>query len=794
MTAADDRHATSGQSWVGRSIRRKEDARLLRGQGRYFDDLPLPGALAAAVLRSPHAHARLLRIDSSRALALPGVYAVLTGADLVPPADAIGTAHWAIHPAIQAAANPRIRPDRMPLLATDKAHYVGEPVAVLVADDRYLAEDALELIEVEYEPLPVLTNVDAALAPDAPLIHEEWGDNVALAFEVRKGDVEAAFAAAQVVVRDRFRSHRYTGVPIETRGVAAAVDPHSGNLTVWTSIQMPHPTRDLLASLLGRSIDQVRVVAPDVGGGFGIKGHAYVEDVLIPILALRLGRPVKWVEDRREHFVSAVHAREQLHDFELAADAEGRILGLRDRVLADKGAYNPLGMVLPYNTIAHTFGPYLVPAASFEVKAVVTNKTPHAPYRGAGRPEAVFAMERALDRLAADLKIDPAELRLRNLVPAEAMPYDTGLLYRDGQPLVYDSGDYPAMYRLGLELLEYDRWRAEQAKSAGSDRRIGIGLAGYVEGTGVGPFESGSVTIDPASGRVRVATGTTSQGQGHQTTFAQVVADVLDVSIDQVDVVAGDTAAITYGFGSVASRGMVTGGSAVAGAAGRVRDKAVRVGAQLLEASVDDVELAGGGVRVKGAPTRSITLGEIARALLPGRGRVRDETVGLREESHFEPPTVTYASGLHGAVVAVDVPTGRVEILRYVVVHDCGRVVNPLIVDGQVAGGVAQGIGGALYEDLVYDDQGQLLTTSLMDYLLPTTAETPPLTLGHQEHLSPRNPLGVKGLGEGGAIGPPAAIANAVEDALRDLGVRVRETPLGPSRVRELVAAAAISG
>jgi carbon-monoxide dehydrogenase large subunit len=495
---------------------------------------------------------------------------------------------------------------------------------------------------------------------------------------------------------------------------------------------------------------------------------------------------VRWLEDRREHFIATVHAREQLHDLELAADRDGRLLGLRDRMLLDLGAYNPSNMINAYNTVAHMFGMYQVPAARWEVAGLLTNKTPHAPYRGAGRPEAVYAMERLLERLAQTLDLDPAEVRRRNLVPAEAMPYATGVLYRDGQPVVYDSGDYPRLFERALELLDYDGWRARQQRQRGSTRLIGIGLASYIEGTGVGPFESGSVTVDP-SGQVRVATGSCSQGQGHATTFAQIVADALGVPLERIEVVGGDTATLPYGFGTVASRSLVVGGTAVAQAADRVAAKAIRVGAQLLEAAPDDLTLSEGLLQVRGAPERSLGLGQIVAALTPALAPRYGEAPGLSEEAYFTPPTVTYASGVHATVLEVDVETGQVEILRYVVVHDCGRVVNPTIADGQVVGGVAQGLGGALFEDLVYDAQGQLLSSSLLDYLLPTSCDLPALVLDHLEFLSTRNPLGVKGLGEGGAVGPPAAVANAVEDALRPFGVVVRETPLGPNQIRALI-------
>ena len=787
-----DAARTGGGSWVGRAVRRREDERLLRGAGHYVADVVLPGALEVAFLRSAYAHARLVRVNSAPAEALPGVVASLSGAALTewvtPPAPVL----WKVPAAIEQRVKLDMRAEPLTLLADERVRYVGEPVAIVAAENRYLAEDALELIEVEYAPLPVVASPEDALRLDSARVNPGWSDNVALSFRATKGEPDRAFASAHTVVRERFRSHRYTGVPIETRGIAADFDSTTRRLTVWCSTQVPHTLRNTLAEILDMPLADVRVVAPDVGGGFGIKGHLYSEDLLIPLLARRLGRAVRWTEDRQEHLTAAIHDREQIHEIELAADAEGRLLGLRDRILFDMGASNLLGLVLPYNTMAHLFGPYEVPSAEIEARAVLTNKTPRAAYRGAGRPEAVFAMERALERLSATMGIDPAELRLRNLVPADRMPYDTGLLYRDGHPLTYDSGDFPAMYRRALELLEYDRWRArggEGQHPSASDRLIGLGLAGYIEGTGIGPFETGSVSIDPV-GRVHVATGSCSQGQGHATTFAQVTADVLSVPLEQVEVVGGDTDAILHGFGTLASRSMATGGSAVAIAAARVRDLAREAGAELLEVSPEDVELVEGAVRIKGAPGRAVSLGRLAQ-YVENRGPTESGQVGgLRAEERFEPPTVTFASGVHAALVEVDVQSGQVTMLRYVVVHDCGRVVNPTIVDGQVAGGVAQGLGGALYEEIVYDESAQILTTSLMDYLLPTASEVPGLVVEHHEHLSPRNPLGVKGLGEAGAIGPPAAVANAVEDALRHLGVVVRETPLSPSRVRAMIRAA----
>lgn len=769
-------------SFVGQSVPRVEDDRLLRGEGRFVDDLEPEGALEAAFLRTPHAHARIASIDASAGLALDGVVAVIDGrsAALAPMVFAIAEL---IPAPVREAVDPLVRVHPMPALATEKVTYVGQPVAMVVAESRYLAEDALELIDVEYEPLPAVVDPEAALAPGAPRLEDDWEDNLAIAFAATKGDAGAAFAEAAVVVEERFRSHRHVAAPIETRGVVASADPVDGRLTVWASTQTPHLLRDFLAGALGLDREQLRVVAPDVGGGFGLKGSIYPEDLLVPYAARRLGRPVKWIEDRSENLMASTHGREQVHDIALAADGDGRILAVRDRMLLNCGAFNTLGLVVPYNSVTHLLGPYAIEHARIDVRCALTNTGITAPYRGAGRPEAVFAMERAIDRLAAALELDPAELRRRNLIAADAMPYATGLVYRDGAPQVYDSGDYPRLFERCAELVG----------ELPEGEHIGVGYAAYVEGTGLGPFESASVTVEPG-GRVRVETGGASQGQGHRTTLAQIAADALGVAIEDVTVVGGDTGALAHGFGTIASRTLVVAGSAVEVAARTVRERAIELAARVLEIGPADLELRDGRIEVRGDPRSGITLAELAGALSPfNPGRPAGAPADLRETSVYRPPTVTYAAGVHAAVVRVDVETGEVELLRYVVSHDCGRVVNPMIADGQIVGGVMQGIGGALYEHLAYDDDGQLHSGSFLDYLLPTASEAPQFALAHLDVPSPLNALGVKGLGEGGAIGPMAAIANAVEDALRELGVVIRETPLSPERVRTLIREAELS-
>jgi carbon-monoxide dehydrogenase large subunit len=557
-------------------------------------------------------------------------------------------------------------------------------------------------------------------------------------------------------------------------------------LTTWNSTQVPHFVQQNLVRALDLPAHRVRVIAPDVGGGFGTKANGYAEDVLIPLAARELGRPVKWIEDRQEHFMAAAHARHQVHQISLAARRDGTILGLRDRIWLDLGAYSAWGVVLPYNTVAHLVGLYRIRNFAVDVKAVVTNKTPNAPYRGAGRPEAVFAMERAIDCLAREIDMDPADLRRRNYIRPEEMPYDLGMPYRDGNPLVYDSGDFPATLDAALQAAAYAEFRREQEALRRQGVYRGIGIAGYVEGTGIGPYEGATVRID-FTGRVMVAAGAASQGQGHETAFAQIAADALGVPMEWVTVVGGDTDAVPFGVGTFASRSAVTAGSSITVAAAEVRQRLIEAAAHLLEADSVDIAIEDGKVAIRGVPASARPLGEVVQACLPTFARAGMAEPRFEASAYYHVPTVTYTNAVHVAVVDVDVGTGEVRLLKLVVAHDSGRVINPLIVEGQVHGGVAQGIGGALYEELVYDEQAQLLTGSFMDYLVPTAMELPCMETVHLETPSPRNPLGIKGVGEGGAIAPPAAIANAVEDALAPFGVRITRTPLGPAQVLSLL-------
>ncbi|MFI7385627.1 xanthine dehydrogenase family protein molybdopterin-binding subunit [Streptomyces sp. NPDC049813] len=768
--------------WIGRPVPRVEDDRLLRGEGRYVDDIDLPGAAEAAVLRSPHAHARITAVDVRAARTAPGVLAVWTGADVAHLPALLNREELRTPPRLAELLDPYVAMTPMPLLADDKVRYVGQPVALVLAENRYLAEDALELIDVRYEPLPALVDPRLARAADAPLLHDDLPDNTAVAVTARVGDPDAAFAAAHTVISEEFQAHRYVASPIETRAVAARVDSYSGDLTVWSNTQTPHRVREAVAHTLGRASETVRVIATDVGGGFGQKGILYVEELLIPYAAGELGRAVVWREDRNENLTAASHAREQLHRIELAADADGRLLAVRDRVTVNFGAYNMTGLVVPYNSLCHLLGPYRVPNADIDVVGVLTNTAFATPYRGAGRPETVFAMERALDRLAHRLGIDPADLRARNLIGPDAMPYTTGLVDRSGNPQTYDSGDFP-------QLLRRARARVTVPAPRGPGRHVGVGYAMYIEATGLGPFETARVDIAP-SGRVKLAIGAPSQGQGHRTSMAQIAADALGVPLDAIDVVGGDTDRTPFGVGTIASRALVNAGNATHRAAKLVREKALDAAGRRLGVPAAELDLTDGVFTTKSPGGPTLTLAGLAgRAALPGTPEPTDGRHGteLSETVHFRPPGFAVASGAHAAVVEVDEATGELEILQYVVVHDAGVIVNPLIAEGQVTGGVAQGIGGALYEEMVYGPDGQPRTGTYMDYLVPTSSEIPDLDMDEIHSPSPMNDLGVKGLGEGGAIAPQAVLANAVEDALRPFGVVVRRGPLSPSRLRDLL-------
>jgi carbon-monoxide dehydrogenase large subunit len=776
---------------IGARIPRNEDARLLTGRAQFVDDVRLHGMLHVAFRRSEYAHARLISVDTSTAREREGVVAVYTASDL---GD-----YWKPGPLL--VSPPPIpglvfhQATQVPL-AKDKVRHVGEPIAMVVATSRYLAEDAVEDILVDAEPLEPAVDLERVLAPDAPVIHEAIGSNLAAHAVQRKGDYPAARSKAALVISRRFHYDRGASAAIETRGVVAAWDAGAEQLTIWDTTQAPIPIRNGLAAMLGLLESQVRVIAPFIGGGFGPKIMMfYPEEVLLPWAAIRLGRPLKWIEDRLESFTATTQERGQIHDAELAVDSEGRILGVQDRFLHDTGAYDPYGLTIPINSQCTLLGPYRVPTYESEFKVCFTNKTLVTPVRGAGRQHGVFVMERLLDLAARKLGIDRVEIRRRNYLRPEDFPHNHGILFQDCAPLVYDSGDYLPALEEAARIVDYDRFvREVQPGLRAKGRRVGLGIVSYVEGTGIGPYEGARVTVEP-SGKVRLATGVGTQGQGHFTSFAQIVAEVLGVAVSDVHVITGDTGVFPWGTGTFASRGAVVAGSACYAAAHAVREKAVALAAEVLKVDQSCLVLEGGKVARAGDPSHAVGLGELARLANPLRGAVRPGTEpGLEATAYFGPDRGSTASGVHAMEVEVDPETAMVRITRYVVVHDCGRVINPLIVEGQIQGGVAHGIGNAFYEQLRYDESGQLMNASFMEYLLPTASEVPAIEISHAETPSPLNPLGVKGVGEAGCIPTGAAFAQAVEDALGDPDFEILEIPLSPNRLYELMQARAVNG
>ena len=770
----------------GRRAKRLEDPRLLRGKALFVDDVPVRDPLHVAFVRSSFAHGRIRGIEVDAARELPGVVAVLTAEDL--------GALWAPGPLL--VPPPPIdgiqfqERTQVPL-AKDKVRHVGEPIVVIVAESRYLAEDARDLVHVDIEPLDAAVELAAAACDGSPRVHDDLADNVAAAARQSKGDYESVRGQAACLVSRTFTYDHGASVPMENRGIVAQWDDREDRLTVWDTTQAPIPLRGGLAAMLGLNESQVRVVAPFIGGGFGPKIMMfYPDEVLVPWLARELGRPVKWIEDREESFFSTTQERSQIHEAEMALDAEGRILGVRDHFLHDTGAYNPYGLTVPINSQCTLLGCYRVPNYDSSFQAIFTNLPIVTPFRGAGRQHGVFVMERLLDLAARKLGLDPLEIRRRNVLRPEEFPHRHGLIYQDFTELTYDSGNYPEALERAARHIDFERLRTDELPRLRAEgRHVGLGIVTYVEGTGIGPYEGARVTIE-STGAVSVATGVGTQGQGHFTSFAQVVAEQLGVPLERVQVTTGDTDQFHWGTGTFASRGAVVAGNACHAAALEVRRKVLELASHELEAAVEDLELVDGTVRVQGAPQSAIPLGELAQRANPLRGAVAPGTEpGLEATQYFGPDRGTTASGVHAMVVEVLPDTMDVEIHRYVVVHDCGTVINPMILDGQIHGGVAQGIGNAFFEKLEFDAWGQLLNASLMDYLIPTATDVPPLELDHVETPSPLNPLGVKGAGEAGAIPVGAVFAQAVEDALQTLrpGVEILEIPLSPNRLFELV-------
>lgn len=780
---------TRAGKYVGQRVTRNEDPRLLTGQALFVDDVDLPGMLHAAFLRSDYAHARIRSIDVSAARARPGVVAVYTAEDMgdfwrpgpliVPPPSKVEGVVF--HARTQ-----------LPLIK-DKVRHIGDPIAVVIAENRYIAEDALEDIVVDYEPLEAVVDLERALGPDAPLVYDDLDSNLAAHVIQQKGDYEAARKQADVIIKRRIVVDRGAAAALENRGVVAQWDAKSQQLTVWDTTQAPIPIRNGIAAMLGLSEHQVRVIAPFIGGGFGPKiMMSQPEEVLIPWAAMKLNRPVKWIEDRRENFVGTTQERGQVHDAEIALTRDGRILGVRDVFLHDTGAYDPYGLTVPLNTQCHVLGAYDIPNYHAEFKAVFTNKMIVTPVRGAGRPQGIFVIERLMDVAAKELGVDRAEIRRRNLLKPDDFPHHHHIIDQAFIELVYDSGNYQPVLKKALDMIGYERFvKEDQPRLRAEGRHVGIGVVFFVETTGVGPYEGARVTVG-AGGKVSVVTGVGTQGQGHFTSFAQVAADQLGVNVSDVRVVTGDTAQFHWGTGTFASRGAVVAGNAVNAAASSVRAKILKLASRVLDTPEEELELADGQVRVADVPERAISLGQLAALANPLRGAVEPGTEpGLEATSYFGPKYGATASGAVAMIVEVDPETMLVEIKRFVIAHDCGTLLNPMIVEGQIHGGVSMGIGQSFYEQLIYDENGQLLNASFMDYLLPRSTDMPPrIEIAHLETLSPLNPIGSKGVGEAGAIPTPAAFVQAVEDALGDYQVEILETPLSPNRLFELLQAA----
>jgi len=768
---------------VGEAVTRLEDAELLVGAARYVDDISPAGLLHAAFVRSAFGHARLGAVDCDVARDMPGVVAVYAVDDLM---DVLTTDRVP-----ETFPPPQPREEFGPyVLARDEVCYVGEPVAVVIAENRYQAEDAAAMVMVDYDPLDAVTDCREAARDGAPPADTRNKGNVFSAVSMGYGDCDGAFAGAAHVISETLHQHRGVAMSMECRGVVASFDPRRKKITMWASCQQPHGHKAILVDLLGLSEDQVRVVIPHLGGGFGPKLNFYPEDGAVAAASMKLGKPVKWIEDRREHLLTTTQERDQIWEVELAADAEGKLLGLCGRLYHDQGAYTVRGTNIPFSAATTILGPYILPSYRMDVSVAHTNKVPATSMRGAGHPQGNFTMERLIDRMADKIGMDPAEIRARNLIPAERIPYEQPLKTQAGQRIIYDSGDYPKCQSDLLDALDYAGFPARQAAARGDGRYLGLAVANYVKPTGRGPFESGLVRIG-TSGKVSVYTGAVAMGQGFRTAMAQLCSEQLGVRPEDVIIVAGDTDTVSHGIGGFASRQTVCAGSAIHMASGEVRKKVLSVAAHLLEASEEDLDLKDGNVFVKGVPDMAVGFREVANAVagIPGVSLPDGISAGLEAEVNFKPENVTYANGAHGCEVEVDPETGGVKILRYVVIHDSGRLVNPLIVDGQVQGGVTLGVGHALFEQMMYDESGQPLSTNLAEYLIPTAPEVPNYEIVHQVSPTDRNPIGVKGVGECGVMAAMPALLAAVENALTDFSVKLDRYPVTPAMIAEKVLA-----
>jgi aerobic carbon-monoxide dehydrogenase large subunit len=766
-----------GAKHFGARVARLEDQTLLTGTARFVDDIKIAGCLEACFVRSPHPHALIRGIDTATARAMLGVHAVLTADDLPERMANCAIPMLVPNPAIKA-------PPTQLVLARGEVSYVGQTIAVVIADDRYRAEDAAAAVAIDFEMLPAVSDCREAAKPSAPRVHSQVASNVAAFVPMSYGDIDKAFAEAAHVFEEEMFIHRGIGMPLEGRAVLASHDTGADMLTIWSATQTPHLARGTLADLFERNLESIRVIAPAVGGGFGTKAPFYAEEAVIPAAAMKLGRPVKWQEDRREHFLSATQERDQLWQMAIATSADGRILGVRGKMWHDTGAFLPWGIIAPYIAATTVPGPYVVPAYSLEFTVVLTNRVPTTVVRGAGRPQGVFAMERLMDRVAHELKLDRAEVRARNMIRPEQMPYSVGLVFRDGKPLVYANGDFPKSQTRALALAEYPGFRARQAKARIQGRYLGIGIGNYVEGTGLGPFEGVTVRVMP-NGKVAVATGATAQGQGTRTTLSQIVADQVGCRLEDIVMTAGDTGAISQGMGAFASRQAINAGNSALMAGESVRKQILAVAARVLGVPETEIDVEDGSATARGGNKPTMTLGELARVAggVPGFSLPPGQAPGLEHTAYFTPSQASYCNGTHVVEVEVDPMTGGVTLLNYTIAHDSGNVINPTIVDGQVQGGVAHGIGNALFEWMKYDASAQPLTTTFQDYLLPAAPDVPGCVIEHVVTPNPLNPLGVKGAGEGGTIPAPAAIVSAIEDALSPFGVHFADIPLTPDRI-----------
>jgi len=766
---------TKTEKLVGKRIRRREDPRLITGTATYVDDIKMPGMHYAVVVRSPHAAANIRSIDTKKAAAHPGVAAVFTGKDIL-----------GVGPVPCGASLPGLRVPHHNILAQDRVYFVGHPVAVVVATDRYIAADAADLVEVDYEVLPAVADPEKALAPGAPAVHPEWPDNTAFHYHQEHGEIDQAFSEADVIVKQRITSQRLVPMAMETRGVVAEWRAADRTLNLYSSTQVPHLLRTLVAQMLGIEENRLRVVAPEVGGGFGSKLNVYAEEALMGFVAMKINKPVKWIESRRENFLCTIHGRGHVDYYEIAAKRDGTILGIKLRIIQDLGAYHQLlTPAIPTLSVLMMPGLYRTQNIRADIDGVFTNCVPTDAYRGAGRPEATHGIERMVNMLAAELKMDPAEIRLKNFVAKESFPFPTAT------GLIYDSGDYAAPLKKALDAVGYDKLREEQAEGRKHGKLMGIGMATYGEICAFGPspatpaggWESATVKIEP-SGKVTVMTGTSPHGQGEETTFAQIVGDELGVDIDDVLVLHGDTSIVQYGIGTFGSRATAVGGTAIYMALQDLKAKAKKFGAMLLKS--DDVTFANGQV-VCNKTGESKSIQEIAGASYRAMTLPPNTEPGMISTHFWEPANFTFSFGAHIVVTDVDRETGAISIRRYVAIDDCGNILNPLIVDGQVHGGVAQGLGQALWEQAVYDETGQLITGELMDYAIPKAHMMPWIESDHTITPTPVNPLGVKGVGEAGTIGCSPAVVNSVVDALSPLGVKHIDMPMTPEKIWKII-------